>query len=143
MARIERLNPAQEPNWDRRFWLNLNKARQPSEEYDKSLALIQAETGCAVAGAPYVIRAILRTLDPFFDGNGDKRTRLAEVWLDEKRCAAASGLSEQDKAVLRGDIAAFGQWSSRPLPIRLPGPPRPGMPMRPVPGPAMPKPSSP
>lgn len=75
----------------------------PSEVYEKSLAEQWRETGCATEGTPYVLRTLLRRLDPDispFASISPEKAKLAAAFLAPD-CAGARGLSEAEIAKVK------------------------------------------
>jgi hypothetical protein len=75
------------------------------EVYEKRLAEIWREVGCAAEGAPYALRGLLRRLNKqdssLFAAQSPHRAALAAAFLDEKRCPGADGLLDAEKATLK------------------------------------------
>jgi hypothetical protein len=88
-------------------WANLERLSPPRNEYEKVLARRLQQIGCNIVGAPYVVHALLQTLDFRFTSD-DSTASLARAFLDEAHCPGARGLSEEDKLALqkRRDSAA-------------------------------------
>jgi uncharacterized protein YjbI with pentapeptide repeats len=120
-------------------WQELTAASPRDEEYEAALATSLQETGCAADGAPYVIHGLLRRLE----GHPDRRlpssllrcgwrarfsapheylfsaaspypAALARAFLDEKTCAGARGLSDEDKGRLREVIGKSEPATPKP-----------------------------
>jgi uncharacterized protein YjbI with pentapeptide repeats len=72
------------------------------EAYEKRVAGIWRETGCAAEGAPYVLRQLLSSLDSTpFDAQSPQKPVLAAAFLDEEQCPCARGLTNGEKAKLK------------------------------------------
>jgi uncharacterized protein YjbI with pentapeptide repeats len=78
------------------------------DSYPITLAKIFKEIGCAVEGAPYVIRGLIRQvyehqvhLDYRFERYPLEAVKVAAAFLDEPNCPGARGLSEESKAKLQ------------------------------------------
>jgi hypothetical protein len=86
------------------IWATRESATPPPEVYERSLAGIWRETGCAAEGAPYVLHGLVAQLNmpdnSLFREHSDAAKALAAAFLDEAHCAGAHGLSEADKATL-------------------------------------------
>jgi hypothetical protein len=82
-------------------WKALENSSPAIDAYDETLSESLRRTGCDAAGAPYVVRGLLRNLDRRFVSNSPQPSAIAAVFLDETRCEGASGLSEEDKVKLR------------------------------------------
>jgi hypothetical protein len=87
-------------------WPRKEQARSSPapEAYEKRLAELWQETGCAAEGAPYVLRGFLVRLESEsspFSAQSTQLYKLATAFLDEEHCAGAHALSESDKAKLK------------------------------------------
>jgi uncharacterized protein YjbI with pentapeptide repeats len=95
LRRIGRLDPDDtKVEWESDTWHALKRASPPPKDYEKILAGILRDAGCAAEGAPYVIRRLLRS-------HQELTRALAPTFLDEANCPGAHGLSEEDKSALR------------------------------------------
>jgi hypothetical protein len=90
-------------------WTDLAKGSAcPAGSYFNTLAKTFIEIGCAAEGGPYVIGSLLRPiayqvlLDLRFAGNLSEEAEVAAAFLDKEKCLGARGLSEENKAKLRG-----------------------------------------
>jgi Pentapeptide repeats (8 copies) len=83
-------------------WERLAKASEASvASYPARLVEILIKTGCDAPGAPYVIRGLLRQLEPVMTTRGFRnRAAVAKAFLDPG-CEGARGLSDDEKAELR------------------------------------------
>jgi uncharacterized protein YjbI with pentapeptide repeats len=96
-------------------WTDFAKgsARPPGSYFDNLVKTIK-EIGCAVDGAPYVINNLMRPLGGApglfapvvylhqrFEGHLSHEAEIAAAFLDEAKCPAARGLSEENKAQLQ------------------------------------------
>jgi hypothetical protein len=79
----------------------LSKAWNELRADEKGLAESLRETGCEAAGAPYVIRALLRNLENRFPSGSDQPVEVAAFFLDAAQCPAARQLSTWDKDKLQ------------------------------------------
>jgi uncharacterized protein YjbI with pentapeptide repeats/tetratricopeptide (TPR) repeat protein len=79
-------------------WTDLSSDIIAPQEYSKALAAVWKTTGCAISGAPYVIRGLIGRLDLL---DVQSARSVASSFLDEKSCEGAHGLSEEDKGKLR------------------------------------------
>jgi uncharacterized protein YjbI with pentapeptide repeats len=104
LTRIQRLNPKVVQNDEdiaAAKWAALNLGE--NKDYPKSSAAQWLAAGCADDGAPYVIRALLKRVnDNETSVEAQEREILADVFLVEKHCAGALGLTQHDKALLEG-----------------------------------------
>src|SRR5262249_4513765 len=75
----------------------------PAEEvYEKRLAELWHETGCAAEGAPYVLRRLLDRLEGTpFGAQSPQVPELAKAFLDEEHCPGARQLTDAEKARLK------------------------------------------
>jgi hypothetical protein len=76
------------------------------EVYEKRLAELWRNTGCAADGAPYVIRRLVALFEawsspPPISAQSPQLRELAEAFLDEEHCPGARGLSYDEKARLK------------------------------------------
>jgi hypothetical protein len=87
-----------------KFWADRERESLTPEAYTKALAAQFRELGCAADGAPYVLHALIDRLsfqlEPFSGQSYEAKT-LAAYFLDAAHCAAAHGLSENDKEELK------------------------------------------
>jgi hypothetical protein len=121
MERIEqRLDPTKALEGEKemaKVWAARESESPSPEVYEKSFAEQWRTTGCAVNGAPYVLRALLARLDtddsPFDKGSPEK-PKLAATFLDEAHCPGAHGLSEADKAKLKKIAAPAAPPAPKP-----------------------------
>jgi uncharacterized protein YjbI with pentapeptide repeats len=84
------------------LWAELARPRPKDDTYRQTHTERLRKVGCSAAGAPYVIRGLLRNfklsiVEPGPDSWG---ADLAATFLDEAHCPGARGLSEEDKAYL-------------------------------------------
>jgi hypothetical protein len=99
-----------------KVWKAQARSSPAIEVYEKRLARIWRETGCASEGAPYVLRGLLDHLEtriaPIYGGHiygaqnpfgpqSPQLPALANAFLDEKHCPGAHGLTEYEKARLK------------------------------------------
>ena len=110
LARIEILEkpPYVVDQASAKAWADLaNQSARSDSFYVNRLAQTFKEIGCAVDGAPYVIRGLMSQLDDRFGRDLDrelevsKKAEVAAAFLDEAKCPGARGLSEENKAKLQ------------------------------------------
>ncbi len=114
MERIEQLDPKKALEGEDEMadaWEDQADYSPTVDVYEKRLAGIWRETGCAAEGAPYVLRRLLihwKTWSSLFEtesspfGEGSPQPpALAAAFLDEEHCAGAHGLSDAEKAKLK------------------------------------------
>jgi uncharacterized protein YjbI with pentapeptide repeats len=95
--------PYQEDPKSADAWRSLEQASRPSAEtYPTRLAETLIKIGCGGAGAPYVIRGLIRRLGDSSDSGLRNRATVAKAFLDEAHCQGALALSAQDRARLQG-----------------------------------------
>jgi len=95
-------------------WESQARSSPDTEAYEKRVAEIWREAGCAAEGAPYVLRGLLfrlgSTILPSylvgsesvpFRSQSPQKPALAKAFLDEEHCLGARGLTEAEKAKLR------------------------------------------
>jgi len=83
-------------------WTDLSEASARSAgSYFNNLAKVFKEIGCAAYAAPYVTGALIGRLDYRFHNNFSPEAEVAAAFLDEAKCPAARGLSEENKAKLQ------------------------------------------
>jgi Pentapeptide repeats (8 copies) len=111
LKRIEKLDPtkALEGEYEMaKVWEAQARSSPATEAYEKRLAGIWRETGCAAEGAPYVLRNLLVRLEwaftSYFSPSCAVRNLqgpvLASAFLDEAHCPGARGLTDAEKAEL-------------------------------------------
>jgi uncharacterized protein YjbI with pentapeptide repeats len=98
-----------------RRWADLQAASPARDVYEKELAKLWREIGCAAAGAPYVLTNLIETaqsnrISPFAPGSA-QIPQLAADFLTES-CAGARGISESTRAQL---IALRDQAPQQPV----------------------------
>ena len=104
LGRIEPLGktPYEEDGMSAKDWRRLAaESRRSAEVHPGELERRLIGIGCAVEGAPYVIRGLIEQLDVRFQHNSARKTEIAGAFLDEANCPGAQGLSEENKATLR------------------------------------------
>ncbi|HEY8005300.1 MAG TPA: pentapeptide repeat-containing protein [Methylocella sp.] len=88
-----------------RFWEAQAHSSDAHEDYEKRVAGVWRETGCAEEGAPYVLRSFLSRLEVSWDSPFDEQSpqlpALAKAFLDEAHCFGAHGLTGAEKAKLK------------------------------------------
>ena len=110
-----------------KVWKAQTRSSPTKEAYEKRLAGIWQETGCAAKWAPYVVPQLLFRLvinssavegpsflvseaqggliivigSPPFEAQSPQVPALAAAFLDKEHCPGAHGLSEADKATLK------------------------------------------
>jgi uncharacterized protein YjbI with pentapeptide repeats len=95
-----------------KVWKAHARSSPAREVYEKRLAELWHETGCAAEGAPYVLREFLHRLAPTgaeavpinlprFGAQSPQVPELAKAFLDEEHCPAARGLTDAEKAKLK------------------------------------------
>jgi hypothetical protein len=116
----ERINPTKPLNGEdtmAQFWKAKARTSPSVEDYEKRLAAIWRETGCAAEErAPYVVQRFLRLLEMKISPFGEKSPHpavLAAAFLDEANCRGAAGLSDGDKGRLNAIITRSETSASR------------------------------
>jgi uncharacterized protein YjbI with pentapeptide repeats len=87
-----------------KLWNDRANSSPTTEVYEKRLAGIWEQIGCAAEGAPYVIRGLLAHFAYYrnpFEAQSSQPYKLAQAFLDEEQCPGAHGLTEDEKAKLR------------------------------------------
>jgi uncharacterized protein YjbI with pentapeptide repeats len=102
MEGIDRLDPKPLAGEEEmaKVWKRRARSSPAIKVYEKRLAGIWRETGCAFRGAPYVLRGLLVQISRF-GAQGPQLPALAKAFLDEKHCPGAHGLSDAEKATLK------------------------------------------
>jgi hypothetical protein len=100
-----------------KVWAAREREAPAPDAYEKSLAGIWRETGCAAEGAPYIIQGLFVPLvhhfSPFRDGS-DAEKGLAAAFLDEVHCPGAHGLSEANRAKLKKIVTPTAPQAPKP-----------------------------
>lgn len=87
-----------------KVWQGHASSSHAAKTYEKHVAAIWQQTGCAATGAPYVLRGLISNLENGcspLDSQSPQPNKLAKAFLDEKHCAGAHGLTDTEKAKLR------------------------------------------
>ncbi len=87
-------------------WRKLVQPAHTVAEHDSAVAKVLQDAGCAADGAPYVVHRLIEIIrryerDLWVGNNNPSPAQLAAVFLDEKTCPGARGLSKEDKDTLR------------------------------------------
>jgi hypothetical protein len=124
LARIMVLDPTKAWEGEDRMaksWAALESAARrdaPAEDYDKGAAELWGRISCDVNGAPYVLRRLLRSLDPEAIQQSQLVLSLAAVLLDEEHCAGSQAFSAVDKMKLKAIRDAGGRIRGRAPDVR-------------------------
>ena len=124
---VERIGQKLDPNTalDRekemaREWTKHNQSfrdvprQNAAGQWVKSLAELWLETGCAAAGAPYVVRALLARVPADLFRNNVDVSKAAAAFLDKEHCPGARGLSDDEIAKLKGFVIRAPPLASKP-----------------------------
>jgi hypothetical protein len=107
MERIDRkLDPAKALDGQEKMaevWKARANSSPARQVYEKRLAEVWRETGCAADGAPYVIRGLVTLFEPRWSAPpiSAQLEKLATAFLDEENCPGARGLSYNEKIQLK------------------------------------------
>jgi hypothetical protein len=111
VTRISKLDPAKPPQPPQdedamsKDWAEVKAQSLELPKYAEALAQQLWATGCALDGAPYVVRRFIGRFDSFVT-KGIEIHKLADVFL-AANCFGSQGLSETDTLKLR-EIHAYG-----------------------------------
>jgi len=83
-------------------WTRWAQSPPAPNDREKSLVEVSQKIGCAADGAPYVIHRWIEAKDELLFADNPPARTLTAAFLDEAQCLGARGLSNEDKAALKG-----------------------------------------